>query len=47
MRGLKINSNSLYTHVYYSFPMYYFNIKKRVYLIDIGKREEIGKREKE
>jgi hypothetical protein len=25
--GLRMNSNYLYIHVYYSFPMYYFNIK--------------------
>jgi hypothetical protein len=40
-----MNSNSLYIHVYYSFPIYYFNIKK-VYLIDIRKREKVGKRDK-
>jgi hypothetical protein len=38
MRGLEMNSNSLY--------IYYFNIKE-VYLIDIGNREKVGKREKE
>jgi hypothetical protein len=41
-----MNSNSLCIHVYYSFPMYYFNIKN-VNLIDIEKREKVGKREKE
>jgi hypothetical protein len=41
-----MNSNSLYIHVYYSFPIYYFNIKE-VYLIDIGNIEKVGKREKE
>jgi hypothetical protein len=25
-----MNSNSIYIHVYYSFPMYYFNIKKYI-----------------
>jgi hypothetical protein len=41
-----MNNNSLCLHVYYSFPIYYFNIKN-IYLIDIGKREKVGKREKE
>jgi hypothetical protein len=40
MRGLRMNNNSLYIHVYYSFLMYYFNIKK-VHLIDMGKREKV------
>jgi hypothetical protein len=46
MRELGMNSNSLCIHVYYSFHMYYFNIKE-ILLIDIGKREKVGKREKE
>jgi len=40
-----MNSDFLCIYVYYSFPMYYFNIKE-VYLIDIGKIEKVGKREK-
>jgi hypothetical protein len=40
-----MNSNSLYIHVYYLFPMYYFNIKN-IYLIDTEKREKVGKRVK-
>jgi hypothetical protein len=40
-----MNTNSLYIHVYYSFPMYYFNVKN-IYLIDIGKREKVENREK-
>jgi hypothetical protein len=41
-----MNSNSLYIHVYYLFLMYYFN-KEKVHLIDIGKREKVGKRKNE
>lgn len=43
--GLRMNSNSLCIHVYYSFIIYYFNIKN-IYLIDIGKREKESNKNK-
>jgi hypothetical protein len=45
MKMLGMNSYFLFIHVYYSFPMYYFNIKN-IYLIDIEKGEKVRKREK-
>jgi hypothetical protein len=45
MRALGMYSDSLNIHGHRIFPMYYFNIKN-IYLIDIRKREKVGKREK-
>lgn len=45
MKGLGMNNNSLYIHVYYSFSVQYFNQKN--YLIDRVIKQERKKNRKE